>query len=144
MGRKKSKGTKARIINEEDSTDIIDERGYIDGVKVTRKTEPFVGGLIMLDSPQNQKKDSMDSWTSVARLPRDHRHHRPWKGHQVPLSTKEAGDAIEAWTGWIEGFGFGAGLVDPSLLHTWEKECRKKLGGEEKDQVDALGSSRVR
>ncbi|KAG7446878.1 uncharacterized protein BT62DRAFT_967677 [Guyanagaster necrorhizus] len=36
-GPKKSKGTKAKIRNEEDSTDIIDERGYVDGVKVARK-----------------------------------------------------------------------------------------------------------
>ncbi|KAK0209368.1 hypothetical protein IW262DRAFT_1529130 [Armillaria fumosa] len=33
----KSKGTKAKIRNEEDSTDIIDERGYVDGVKMARK-----------------------------------------------------------------------------------------------------------
>ncbi|KAK0209359.1 hypothetical protein IW262DRAFT_1239326, partial [Armillaria fumosa] len=36
-GPKKSKGTKAKIRNEEDSTDIIDERGYVDGVKMARK-----------------------------------------------------------------------------------------------------------
>ncbi|PBK70851.1 hypothetical protein ARMSODRAFT_1003371 [Armillaria solidipes] len=36
-GPKKSKGTKAKIRNDEDSTDIIDNRGYVDGVKVARK-----------------------------------------------------------------------------------------------------------
>ncbi len=36
-GPKKSKGTRAKIRNEGESADVIDERGYVDGVKVPRK-----------------------------------------------------------------------------------------------------------
>ncbi len=91
----------------------------------------------MLDSPQNQKKDSMDSWALVARLPRHHRHTVPGKAikyiralRKQEMRLKRQQDGLKALV---------SGLVGGSApLHTWEKECREKFGGEEKDQVDAL------